>query len=337
MYAPAVVGLLLGRLVDMGPVMMYMFARILMLVFFALMTWWAMKKLPFGKAALFVIGLMPVTLQQAASLSYDVVVNAVTILFVSLVFYHSYTEEKIRIRDMILMAILSLWLLVAKGGAYLPLLLMLTFIPAIKLGGINKKRLVLSLFIGALVILFLFTSFGHLGTEGETVSVVTTQYYSISQLLRNPSILFNLGMGTALFNSGYYISTMIGQRLGFLNIILDDLVVYIYLFLMLLATIKKEDEPLYITGKNKMVMGVSIIGSVALVMASMLLFVTPVGSGTIQGVQGRYFIPVLWLVLMIFRNRSMVLKKDISYGIAFVAIVTHVLVFAYALKEIFML
>ena len=39
---------------------------------------------------------------------------------------------------------------------------------------------------------------------------------------------------------------------------------------------------------------------------------TPAGSPFIQGVQGRYFISILPLVMLAVRNNTLVLKKDID-------------------------
>ena len=50
---------------------MLMLARWCNLAFFAVCVWWCMKKLPFGKMALAVIALFPMTIQQCNSFSYD--------------------------------------------------------------------------------------------------------------------------------------------------------------------------------------------------------------------------------------------------------------------------
>ncbi len=48
----------------------------------------------------------------------------------------------------------------------------------------------------------------------------------------------------------------------------------------------------------------------ALVMVVMLLFWTPLGSDIVQGVQGRYFLPILPLILLAVRGRSLAWEKD---------------------------
>ena len=45
-------------------------------------------------------------------------------------------------------------------------------------------------------------------------------------------------------------------------------------------------------------------------MLSMLLSVTPVGAQVIGGVQGRYFLPFLPILLMTVKNNSLVMARD---------------------------
>lgn len=336
LYAPSILGVVLGRILRLGTVPMYMLARLLTLIAFALLTYWAMIILPFGKVTLFIIGILPMTLQQAASLSYDAMINAITILFtavsISMIFGK---EERIRIRTLALTAILGLFMIFAKGGAYLPMVLLLLLIPASKLGGSKKKWLIFGGFIAILAAAFLFNSIVMLA-EDSSGAAGAVENYSLSYILRHPGSIFNIGVGTLLLNSGYYISTMIGQRLGFLNIISDDIVVFGFLFLMMISILKCEGEQFIFSAKQKLITFVSILGCVGLVALSMWVFLTPVNSGVIQGIQGRYFIPVLWLALMLFRNNSIVVKKDIRQGLMTGAVFLHILVFAYVFRDIFL-
>ena len=51
---------------------------------------------------------------------------------------------------------------------------------------------------------------------------------------------------------------------------------------------------------------------VFMIMVVMLLSWTPIGSGVIQGVQGRYFLPILPLTLLIFENDIIFMRKNIE-------------------------
>ena len=74
-----------------------------------------------------------------------------------------------------------------------------------------------------------------------------------------------------------------------------------------------------------------IILSVGLIEFSMLLAWTPKTSLTISGVQGRYFLPLLPISLMLLKNKLIVFKKNKNrFFLAFICIIN-----AYALIRIF--
>jgi hypothetical protein len=66
---------------------------------------------------------------------------------------------------------------------------------------------------------------------------------------------------------------------------------------------------------------------------AMLVSWTGRDSQIIEGIQGRYFLPVLPLLLLLLKNKTVVLKRDISRGILY----TFFCMDAYALLRIFTL
>lgn len=340
LYAPSIFCFVLCRLLGVGTIPMLMLARLMTLLAFALATWWGMKRLPFGKAAMFIICILPITLQQAASMSYDSMVNAGTLLFISLCFSMIFSEGKVEKKDLIPAVFLVYLLIFAKNGAYLPLILLFALIPAQKLGGKKKKWLgfaaVLAIACGLFVMknLVIALTGSSSGAAIDTSSLSTP--YTLGYLLAHPGIIFNVLMSTALLNSGFYINTMIGQRLGFLNLIVNDIVIFGYLFLLGLSILSTETERYILKVSDKIVMFLCAAASAALVVASMWLLLTPKSSQIILGVQGRYFIPVLWLVVMLFKNRRIILKKSMDSGLVTGAFALHALVFVYVIRDIFL-
>ena len=82
LYLPAVLGMTLGRLLHLGTVPMLLLARWCSLLFFAVMTYLGMKKLPFGKTTLFLLAILPMNLQQCTSFSYDAVITGVSFRYI---------------------------------------------------------------------------------------------------------------------------------------------------------------------------------------------------------------------------------------------------------------
>ena len=57
-------------------------------------------------------------------------------------------------------------------------------------------------------------------------------------------------------------------------------------------------------------MGFLCLGSTGLILLGMLLQWTPMGYVSIEGVQGRYFLPFLPVLLMALKNDTIVLTKN---------------------------
>ena len=106
------------------------------------------------------------------------------------------------------------------------------------------------------------------------------------------------------------------------------------MFLLGLSVLSMAEYKAVITIKQKWLIFIGIAGSCALILLSMWLFITPKDSGVIMGVQGRYFIPLLWPALMLLKNKVIVLKRQIDSGILLGAAALHILVFAYIFRDV---
>ena len=84
--------------------------------------------MPFSKELLLLIALMPMSLQQAASLSQDSFTNAIAFLFVAYCFKIAYNIEKCSVKDKIILFGLAVIISLCKI-VYLPLILLYFLIP----------------------------------------------------------------------------------------------------------------------------------------------------------------------------------------------------------------
>ena len=103
-YLPAAVGFTLGRLADRNLITMVMLARWMNLLASVLLMYAAVRRMPFGKACLAVIGLFPKTLQVTASCSYDGILIAGTFFFIACVFdiIEKIDSKKVCVTDVLL-------------------------------------------------------------------------------------------------------------------------------------------------------------------------------------------------------------------------------------------
>ena len=88
----------------------------------------------------------------------------------------------------------------------------------------------------------------------------------------------------------------------------------------------KNEKEVFITKKQKLWIGTIIFCGVVLIILSMLTW-TDVGSKLFQGVQGRYFLPILPLFLLLFRGKGIILEKHIPTMIAVTTVTATALAF----------
>ena len=87
-----------------------------------------------------------------------------------------------------------------------------------------------------------------------------------------------------------------------------------------------NEKEVFITKKQKLWIGTIIFCGVVLIILSMLTW-TDVGSKLFQGVQGRYFLPILPLFLLLFRGKGIILEKHIPTMIAVTTVTATALAF----------
>jgi uncharacterized membrane protein len=118
---------------------------------------------------------------------------------------------------------------------------------------------------------------------------------------------------------------MLGKYLGWGLIQVPSIYVCSFLTLLVLSIFKEENEGTSMNYKTKLWIAFIVILVFALVNVSMLFTWTPMSQPYISGVQGRYLLPILPLVLLLFRNNIITLKRNINNLLIFVICLTQVL------------
>lgn len=318
-YLPAAVGITAGRLLGLNSMWVVYLGEIMNLGIYIFLFGLAIRRIPFGKTAMAVMGLCPMALHLAASFSYDPVQIGVVGLYIAYCLELAYGPgEKIEKKDAAVLAALFVSLFLLKI-VYVVLGALLLLIPAEKwrrrVG--RKKRDPWSkkkkwlLFGGAGLILAVtltgtvwkLVASGAL-TGGNQVLVdgdlVTT--YSVAQFLSHPLQMIALFGNTLFRRIVYYCMTMFGSQLGWLNVNLQEFLIWGFLILFLLSAARMEKNKEPVKGRDKAVIAVCVLMTVFLVMLSMLFNFTFSGSPVIEGVQGRYFLPLLPLLPCLMAN-----------------------------------
>lgn len=350
MHLPGVIGIILARVLQLGEVPLLVLGRWLGLLAFALMVYLGMKKLPFGKATLFLISIMPVTLQQVNSFSYDSVTLGCAFLYTCYVLYMAYSEEKIKIRDMALLCILGIALVYCKQGAYSPFVFIFLLIPMKKFAG--KKTYLYSMLglAGAMILTFINKNLAVLTYVPDTSDYISDTMqaageaagqaaafipnYSLGYILQNPKAFLDVMTNTLFDRTDFYVQSLVGQQLGWVEILLSNLVVIVFILLIAFSLFRVRGEKQYLTVGNKWWIVFVCAVSFGLIMVGMLTQWTPITGTYVEGVQGRYFLPFLFILVLVGRNSKIFHDKNIDRGLIMAACITQVFALTYLLRAV---
>ncbi len=343
-YAPAVLGMSLARVLHLGTVPMLLLARYLNLIAFALLTWFGMKRLPFGKLTLFLIAVLPINMQQCTSFSHDAMVHGILFLFSCLCLEAIYGKKELTGWQMLLLELLGVMAVYCKSGSYLPLMLLILLIPAASYGNPKKKWAATASVFGMLLLVFAAKNMSMvtgIAATTDATSVVSTgdgtayaTGYTLSYFLHDPLQLIYMIVNTILDKGGFYVESLIGYKLGWVEIETSTMIVVLFLFLLFLSNCQTREESIFVTAGQRSVMILSCLGCAGLIVLGMLLSWTPVGYVSVEGVQGRYFLPFLLILLTACRNRMIFLRQKMDRGIMAVAVTGQFLTIAYVIKQV---
>ena len=126
---PGVIGILLGRILGLNGLWVIYLGRICSILCYLFLMYWFIRTMYFAKTAAFVMAILPMTIQQCCSYSYDSLVIEFAFLYIAVVFRLIYEKEPIQKRQMLLYAAFMILLSICKGGTYMPLCLLTLLIP----------------------------------------------------------------------------------------------------------------------------------------------------------------------------------------------------------------
>ena len=343
-YLPAVFGMTLARILGFGSIAMLMTARWFNLAFFALCVWWCMKKLPFGKMALAVIALFPMTIQQCNSFSYDAVITSALFVFSTYVICMTYDEKPLKGTDVAIVSVLSALLVYGKSGVYLPVCLAAFLIPTKKFGTLWKKIAAAGSLMGIAMLSYINRNTGTvtqvLSTTAETSAVGATagntvaMGYTVGYFLQNPWKLIQMLANTVADKTEFYLESIVGQKMGWVEIEISRVVFVGFLILFVISMLKVRGEKLYVTAGHKWWISIVCLMSMGMILMGMLLTWTPFGYVSIEGVQGRYFTPLLLLASLLGRNDTILLNKNKDQAIFCGGMILQLLAVIYLIKAL---
>lgn len=307
-------GIWLGRLLSLSLPALYLLARLFNLAAFVMAVYGAIRWIPFGKPVLFGVALLPMTMNVAVSCSYDSITFALAFLVIAFWLRMAFLEQPVRKRDIVLGCLLNMLLAPCKV-VYAVLCGLCLLIPARRLGGRKPWLMKMALFlIPALLALLLF-QFTIIQGFSETETKILAwgenlEGYTVSWVLQNIPESIRILIRTVLQSGGSLLNQMLGLELGRLELPLPFYCILGYWILLFSSAVCCWNEPVYLNwGHKTWMIFLAFVFSV-LTACTMLVGWTPLGNKTIIGLQGRYFIMILPLLLFCLRSRVLLWQKN---------------------------
>ena len=321
-YLVPALGITAARLLGLNSLWLLYLGRFCNLIFFTAAVWSAMRRLPFGKEVLCGVALLPMTLHLAASFSYDVLILAGVFYFTAHCLYLAYQAERVRPADVLILSAV----MAAAGPCkmvYAVFMGLCLLIPVRKFGGWGKWALsaacVLGAWLAAMSVVNGQTVAVYAAETDNFVSWAQEPGFTITMLLHQPVKLLQMFYNTVVWQAEYWHLTLLGGYLGNVDVVLDVpyLVILLLTGCLLGLAFRKPGENLVLTGRARIWIWFLCLICAGATMFSMLIAWTPVSSKIICGVQGRYFLPFLPLLLMTLKNDRFVLTKKADRSILY--------------------
>lgn len=105
-HLPSTVGIAIGSLLNLPTYWILQLGELFALIFYVFVCYFALKLLPFNHEVMMLIMLMPMSIQQAGSMSYDSTLIPLCFLLVSYSFYLKFTKDIIGLKEVSLFVLL---------------------------------------------------------------------------------------------------------------------------------------------------------------------------------------------------------------------------------------
>ena len=336
-YIPYIAGIVIGRLLHLGALPTVYLARLFGIIIFALIIGLAVKIIPVGKEALMLLALMPMTLQEYSAFSYDGMCIAAAFLFVAcwLAFMHDRADR----RTLITWIVAAVLLGACKKGTYIFFLLLL--VPVTRAHMARKEKAAVGGSMIASAVVFNVISYAAVAAEafGLRIMAADGSYlpgssYTLSYAVEHPFKFILMCIGSIIEKADYYFGSVIGTHLS-ANIQTVPIAVVVPFFVLIIIAAMETFEDrtsgnrIIINASERLAMLVSFFMS-SLVMFFMMQVSTPVG-WNIDGVTGRYFLPVLPLVVLCLYNCGVTVTKSTKEKVVAAFVCWHIVEVFYAM------
>ena len=301
-------------------ILMYQLGRLANLLVYCVVMALAIRKTPCGKWIMAVIGLMPTTLFSACVYSYDATVNCFIYLALACFLNMLLTKDyKISLKDYLIMGAVFMFGCLPKS-VYAPLVLLGLILPK----RIFKDKKQMWLMKAGIAAAFLFVISANIlptviapSDVGDIRGGETSEAGQMSYVLGQPFAYAGVLLKNIFMTlQDYFAGTGVFGTLGHLSVSPVSYLIYSLVIGVICTDTVSEggrEKILSLKAGQRIIIFLVCAFTVALVWTALYISYTVPGSQYIQGVQGRYYIPLLFPVYMIINTNKIQCSIDKSW------------------------
>ncbi|MDR2624175.1 MAG: DUF2142 domain-containing protein [Methanobrevibacter sp.] len=295
----------LGDLFNFSPLSLMYFGRLVNLLIYIIIVYFGIKVTPIHKYVLLLVALMPTTLYQASSLSADSLNLALSFLTISFFLHLALVKDKIHNKD-ILISLILIFTLIFSKQAYALLAFLFFIIPKEKFKEISRLTSFLIVSLPSLISL-IFWNLTFKSKYSSHIGELVSSDYNIHFILSNPLNFPTILINTLIKTFPSYITTFVGifrWSVYYLPLYL----IYSYCIILVIASFL-DNSKYELSFREKIIpLFIFSVTSLSVFLFEFITY-TPIDCihryKIIAGVQGRYFIPIVPLFLLIFYNSKL--------------------------------
>lgn len=319
LYLGSGLGIFIGKVLGLHIIYSILLGMFMNYLVFLISGYLIIKYLPFGKYMAIVYMLNPMYLQQATSLSGDAIINASSLLLISYVLYIRFKKQNIDTKSLIFLLLLSLFVFNSKF-AYFPLIfIMLIIIKYLKDYCIKNKKVfiflitIFILLMGSSLLLFtgikqLLFGTSNLHNSINNVILPQSEMTKLQYVLTSPTKLIYLIFNTLHNYFDFYVKTFAGGNLLWFTLPTPSYLQSLF-YILLIISVFFDNSTKEFKKSEKLFLWLITILNIIVIFIGLMSHLYP-RYLFIQGVQGRYFIPILIIPLLLLNTKKV--KINIS-------------------------
>lgn len=318
---------LLGKLLSLTFLQIIILARLVGLIATGLAFYFAIKHIKMGKWIVFAVGLLPVTVIQAASIGADAPLIAASVLFLAYLTNVLFTDKELTAKHFLILTGLGLLVTLIKL-AYAPLVLLILLVPYFNGKFKNRRMIVYALASICIAIIpgLIWTGMvSYIDTNSNLEANFPLQR---SFVLHHPFSYLKTVYYTFFTNEQAPLDGLFGNAI-WASVPLPAIYSYLALVALTLALFVRDSREFVLKKQKQLQLNVWKGGllSVSLITALLIATVLYIYSSTLYqssiiGLQARYFIPLLPFILLAFYGNFVKNQRTVKiFTICIVALI----------------